>query len=312
MTTLNHAAGSSAMTLLTAVFTPFGPDGSLALGVVGDQADTLADWGSRGVYVGGTAGEGASMTTAERMALLERWCEVAAGRFDVIAHVGHTSLAEARNLAAHARDAGVQAISAVPPYFHRPADAAAVADFFAQVTQAAPDVPFIYYHIPGVTGVTVPASEVLVAARERVPTFAGIKFAHDDLADLQRCLHLAGDSHEMYVGSARLLLATMGIGARAAIGSAYNFAAPVFLRMIEHVAHGELSEARSCQLLAQSAIDTASAYGGELAGFKAAANLVGPDCGPTRPPLRSPGPAQVAELRDRLDALGLLAPASSR
>lgn len=312
MTTLNHSAGSSAMTLLTAVFTPFGPDGGLDLEVVGDQADALAGWGTRGVYVGGTAGEGASMTTAERMALLERWCEVAAGRFDVIAHIGHTSLAEARDLAAHARDAGVQAISAVPPYFHRPADAAAVADFFARVTQAAPDVPFIYYHIPGVTGVTVPASEVLAAARDRLPSFAGIKFAHDDLADLQRCLELADDRYELYVGSARLLLATIGIGARAAIGSAYNFAAPVFLRMIEHVERGELREARACQFLAQSAIDTAVAFGGELAGFKAAANLVGPDCGPCRPPLRSPGPAQVAELRDRLDALGLLAVAPSR
>ncbi|WP_203453620.1 dihydrodipicolinate synthase family protein [Jiangella aurantiaca] len=124
------------MTLLTAVFTPFGPDGSLDLDVVVDQADAISHWGSRGVYVGGTAGEGASMTTAERMALLERWCEVAAGRFDVIAHVGHTSLAEARDLAAHARHAGAHAISAVPPYFHRPADAAAVADFFARVTQA--------------------------------------------------------------------------------------------------------------------------------------------------------------------------------
>ncbi|TDC50277.1 hypothetical protein E1212_15375 [Jiangella ureilytica] len=312
MTTVNHAAGSSAMTLLTAVFTPFRPDGSLALDVVGDQADALAQWGCRGVYVGGTAGEGASMTTAERMGLLERWCEVAAGRFDVIAHVGHTSLADARDLAAHAQQAGAQAISAVPPYFHRPADAAAVVDFVARLTQAAPDVPFIYYHIPGVTGVTVPASEVLAGARDRVPTFAGIKFAHDDLADLQRCLHLAGDSYELYVGSARLLLATMGIGARVAIGSAYNFAAPVFLRMIEHVERGELSEARSCQFLAQSAIDTASAFGGELAGFKAAANLVGPDCGPCRPPLASPSPVEVAELRDRLDAIGLLTPAPSR
>lgn len=294
------------MTLMSAVFTPFRPDGSLALDVVAAQADAVAGWGAHGVYVGGTAGEGASMTTGERMALLERWCQEAAGRFDVIAHVGHTSLAEARELAAHAQRSGASAISAVPPYFHRPADAVAVADFFAQVTTHAPGLPFIYYHIPGVTGVTVPASAVLLAAGERIPTFGGIKFADDDIAELQRCLDLAGDRYAVYVGSARLLLAAMGVGARAAIGSAYNFTAPLYLRMIEHVSLGELDEARRCQFLAQTAIDTVSGFGGELPGFKAAANLVGPDCGPCRPPLRSPGPAEVAQLRERLDALGLL------
>jgi N-acetylneuraminate lyase len=302
----------SAMTLLSAVFTPFRPDGGLALDVVAAQADAVAGWGARGVYVGGTAGEGASMTTGERMALLERWCREAAGRFGVIAHVGHTSLAEARELAAHAQRTGADAISAVPPYFHRPADAVAVADFAASICAHAPELPFIYYHIPSVTGVTVPASAVLLAAAERVPTFAGVKFAHDDIADLQRCLELAEDRYEVYVGSARLLLAAMGVGARVAIGSAYNFAAPLYLRMIEHVEQGELREARRCQVLAQSAIDTVSGFGGELAGFKAAANLVGPDCGPCRPPLRSPGQAQVAELRERLDALGLLPTATSR
>ncbi|WP_203433779.1 dihydrodipicolinate synthase family protein [Jiangella asiatica] len=300
------------MTLLTAVFTPFRADGELDLDVVAAQADAAAGWGARGVYVGGSAGEGASMTTAERKALLERWCGEATGRFDVIAHVGHTSLAEARDLAAHAQRVGADAISAVPPYYHRPADAQAVVGFIGRVCEAAPELPFIYYHIPGMTGVKVPASAVLLAAEDRVPTFAGVKFADGDLADLQRCLDLAEDRFEVYVGSARLLLASMGIGARTAIGSAYNFTAPLYLRMIEHVERGELREARRCQVLAQSAIEAVGRFGGELAGFKAASSLVGPDCGPCRPPLVSPSETELAELRERLDTFGLLPAATGR
>ncbi|MGH8791438.1 MAG: dihydrodipicolinate synthase family protein [Stackebrandtia sp.] len=294
------------MSLLTAVFTPFHPDGSLDLATVSDQADAVAAWDCPAVYVGGTAGEGASLSTSERMALLERWCDVAAGRMDVIAHVGHTSLAEARTLAEHAQDAGARAISAVPPYFHRPDDAAGLADFFAELTTAAPELPFVYYHIPSVTGVNLPAADFLVEARERIPTFAGIKFAHGDLADFQSCLELAEGKYEMYFGSARLLLAAIGVGARAAIGSAYNFAAPLYLRMLGYVERGEAEEARKCQFLAQAVIDATAGYAGELAGFKAATKLVGVDCGPCRLPLSTLDDNQLAGLRADLERVGFL------
>lgn len=306
MNALDYSSGSPVMSLLTAVFTPFTPDGGLALERVARQAAAVAAWGSPAVFVGGTAGEGASLSTAERMALLERWCAVAAGRTDVIAHVGHASLGEARTLAAHAQECGARAISAVPPYFHRPGDAGALADFLAQLAAAAPDLPFVYYHIPSVTGVAIPASDVLVAARTRIPTFAGIKFAHGDLADFQRCLDLADDSCEMYFGSARLLLAAVGVGARAAIGSAYTFAAPLYLRMLRHVERGEAAAARECQRLARATLDAASGHAGELSGFKAAAALAGVDCGPCRPPLPSLDRAQLAELRATLERVGLL------
>ena len=307
MDALDYSTASPVMSLLTAVFTPFRPDGSLNLDTVDAQAEAVAAWGCPAVYVGGTAGEGASLTGAERRALLERWCQAAAGReLDVIAHVGHTSLGEARELAAHAAAAGARAISAVPPYFHRPRDAGELADFLARLSEAAPGLPFIYYHIPAVTGVTIPASEVLAAARERVPSFAGLKFAHGDLADFQRCLELAEGKYEMYVGNARLLLAAIGGGARAAIGSVYNFAAPLYLRMIRHVERGEWEEARRCQLRAQAAIDAASGYGGELAGLKAAAALAGVDCGPCRPPLPALDASRLDGLRADLAWLGLL------
>ncbi|WP_049575189.1 dihydrodipicolinate synthase family protein [Streptomyces sp. SBT349] len=306
MDALDSPPTSPVTSLLTAVFTPFDEDGGLALDTVREQADALAGWGCPAVYVGGTAGEGASLTSAERMALLERWCEVAAGRFDVIAHVGHASLAEARTLAAHARLAGVRAISAVAPYFHRPANAEALADYCAALTAAAPDVPFIYYHIPSVTRVAIPASAFLKAARGTVPTLAGVKFADGDLADFQRCLELAWDGCELYFGNARLLLAAVGLGARAAIGSAYNFAAPLYLRMLAHVERGETAAARDCQFLAQRAIDTASGYRGELAGFKAATKLTGLDCGPCRPPLTALDEAELADLRTRLTGIGFL------
>ncbi|SDT33114.1 dihydrodipicolinate synthase family protein [Jiangella sp. DSM 45060] len=306
MTGLRYSADGPDMALLTAVFTPFTETGEVALDTVPKQADALLGWGSAAAYIGGTAGEGASLSTAERMALAERWCEVADGRLDVIVHVGHASLTEARRLAAHAESVGARAISSVAPYFHRPDTVAALVDACAAIADAAPSLPFTYYHIPSMTGVDLRASDVLVVAREKIPTFAGVKFAHNDMVDLQRCLHLAGTDHEVFVGVAKLVLAAWQWGARAAIGSVYNFAGPLFRRLLDHAARGEVEQARAAQQLAHQVIDAASRYGGELAGFKALGALTGVDCGACRPPLVSPGPEQLAVLRAEVTELGFL------
>ncbi|WP_327590714.1 dihydrodipicolinate synthase family protein [Nonomuraea sp. NBC_00507] len=308
MNGLNYPSGGRGMSLLTAVFTPFDEAGRLALETVEKQVDALAAVGSPAAFVAGTAGEGASLTVAERQALTERWCEAADGRLDVIVHVGHTSLAEARALAAHAQSVGARAIAAVAPYFHRPADAGALAEFCAQIAEAAPKLPFTYYHIPGVTGVNVRASDLMIAAKDRIPTFAGVKYAHTDLVDLQHCLEIADGRYEVFVGVGKLVLAAHGIGAKTAIGSVYNFAAPLYQRMLDLAANGEVAAARRCQALAQSVIDTAAGYGGELPGFKALTALTGVDCGPCRPPLTSPDDAGRARLRAELTELGFLEP----
>lgn len=305
MTGLHYSTDGPGMALLTAVFTPFDEAGELDLDTVAKQADQLLAWGSPAAFVGGTAGEGATLSTAERMTLVERWCEVADGRLDVIVHVGHASLTEARLLAGHAEKAGAKAISAVAPYFHRPDTVAALVDSCAAIADAAPTLPFTYYHIPSVTGVNLQASDVLLAARERIPSFAGVKFAANDMVDLQRCLHLAGEGEqEVFVGVAKLVLAAWQWGARVAIGSVYNFAGPLFSQLLDHAARGELAEAQEYQLRAQQVIDAAARPAGELAGFKALGSVFGVDCGPCRPPLTSLSPEQLAALRAEVSQLG--------
>jgi len=270
------------------------------------QARHLQEWNCPGVYVGGTAGEGASLTTAERRDLLEHWCAVAGTRMKVIAHVGHTSQGEAVALAEHAQQVGADAVSAVPPYFHKPATADQLVNFLAPVAAAAPGLPFIYYHIPGVTGVRIQASQVLAAATQRVPTFAGIKYADGDVADLQRCLADLGDEQQIYIGNAQLIMVAAKLGIRSAIGSVYNWATPLYQQMLDHVAAGETDAAWNCQWLAQRAIAAVSRPAGELPGFKAATALIGMDCGPCRPPLLGVDDQQRAGIAAELRSIGFL------
>lgn len=303
MDSLNYRSDSPA-TLIPAVFTPFTAEQELALGVVEKQAAAVAELGFPAVYVAGSGGEGASLSMSERLALVRRWCEAADGQFDVIAHVGHTCLDEARSLAAAAQAAGARAISAVPPFYFKTVDTGTIVDFCAQVAQGAPELPFIYYHIPSVTAVNVPAAEVMSAARDRIPTFAGIKYADSDLGPLRQCLQVADPECDVYFGSANVLLGAIQAGVRVAIGSAYNVCATLFETVIERLATGDASGAASAQEFARTVISTMSRYGGQLQASKALMKVVGPDCGPCRLPLRSLDGDGLGLLRAALADIG--------
>ena len=82
--------------LVAAPFTPFNPDGSLHLEAIAPYARHLREVGVVGAFICGTTGEGASLTTAERRLVAERWVAVAPAGLRVLVHVGHTSLDESR------------------------------------------------------------------------------------------------------------------------------------------------------------------------------------------------------------------------
>src|SRR5262249_5188945 len=150
----------------------------------------------------------------------------------VVVHVGANCLADARALAADARSAGAAAVAAVAPSYFRPASVDALAACCQAVARAAPGLPFYYYDIPALTGVRVPAAELLAIASERVPTLAGAKFTNPDLAAYQRCLQAAGGRFDVPWGLDECLLAALAVGASGAVGSTYNFAAPLYRRLL--------------------------------------------------------------------------------
>ena len=289
--------------LFAPVFTPLRPDGSLDLSRVESQAEALAAQGVVGVFVCGTTGEGPSLTTQERRQLAERWCGVAEGRLPVVVQVGHTSIQEAKALAADAQGSGAAAVACLPPFYFKPSGVDDLVDWCAAVASEAPGLPFYYYHIPSLTGVKLPMAEFLRAAEPRVPTLAGLKFSDDDLADFGRCLSFAGDRYDLFFGVDEMLLAARVLGAKAAIGSTYNLVAPLYDRMIEAFERGDLAAAQRLQSQSREMVAVFQKHGG-LCAIKAAARLIRQDCGPCRSPLRTLDDRQLDALRADLDDVG--------
>ena len=128
--------------LVAAPFTPFAPNGSLALGQISPMARMLHKNGVTGVFVCGTTGESSSLTVAERKLVTTEWVRVRAPSLQIIAHVGHNCLADACELAEHAAACGADAVGMMAPGFLRPATLEDLVACCAQVAAAAPDLPF--------------------------------------------------------------------------------------------------------------------------------------------------------------------------
>jgi N-acetylneuraminate lyase len=290
--------------LVAAPYTPFLADGNLNVAVIPAYAELLLESEVSGVFVCGSTGEGHSLSIAERIAVAEAWLAAAKGRFPVVVHVGHNCQADARTLAAHAQAIGAQAIAALAPSYYKPKSVDDLIDFLLPVAAAAPKLPLYFYNIPSMTSVLLPVPELLKKGRKRIPTLHGAKFTHNDLMELQECLAL-GDL-DIVFGFDEMLLAGLTFGCKGAVGSTYNFAAPLYRRIIAAFEKGDLEIARREQHKSVELIRTLYDFGLMRAG-KAVMAMQGIDCGPVRSPLTAIAPPEIAALRDRLSGFDCFA-----
>jgi len=290
--------------LVAAVHSPFNADGDLALEVVPIQAAFLASNGIRTVFITGTTGECHSLTCNERLALYDAWADAAPpNSLAVIAHVGGNSIQDARALARHARARQFAAISSLPPSYFKPANLSDLIDWCAIIAAEAPDLPFYYYDIPAMSGVSVAIDRFLIAASARIPSLAGVKFTNLDLISYRRSLDVAGDRFDLPWGTDEALLAALATGARGAVGSTYNWAPQLYVDLTNAFTRGDLAEARRLQSISIAMVDAIAATG-FMGTAKALMCRLGVPVGGARSPLANPTPAQVDALVSRLDDLG--------
>lgn len=289
--------------LIAATYTPMDNQGRLDLGPVQRMVDRLIDEGVAGLYVCGSTGEGMSLTGAERREAAEAFVRSANGRVPVIVQVGHNSVAEAAELGAHAQEIGAEAISATAPSYFKVATVELLAECMAEIAAGAPELPFYYYHIPSLTGVALDMSAFLRLAGERIANLAGMKYTSPTVHEYQACLELDGGRYDILWGCDEMLLWALVAGARGAVGSTYNIAAPLYRRIIDTFAGGHLAEARRLQALSAKMIRTIFRWPFHPA-MKEIMKMIGLECGRCRLPQPRLGAEQIGELRESLVQIG--------
>lgn len=290
--------------LVAATHTPFRQDGSLRLEVIERQAGHLISNQVGYAFICGTTGESHSLTLQERSALAERWMEVARGSaLKVIVHVGGNCLTDAQSLARQAQTLGAAAVSALAPSYFKPKSITALVECCAAVASSCPDLPFFYYDIPSWTGVAFPMAEFLERAAERIPNLAGLKFTNGDLMMFQQCLRSCSGKMSVTWGCDEYLLAALALGAEGAIGSTYNFAAPIYTGLLEAFRIGDLRKAREAQYRSVQLISLLSQRG-YLPAAKALMQMLGVEVGPPRLPSEGLTVESRAALQKDLEILG--------
>lgn len=164
-------------------------------------------------------------------------------------------------------------------------------------------MPFYFYDIPMMTGVTLDTREFIDLAKERLPRFAGVKFSNFDDDMLQACVRNKGGSVCVLYGIDQRLLHGLSVGCHGAVGSTYNFSAPLYRSIQAAFDQGEIDAAKALQAKSAEMIKLFMECD-YLPTAKAVMALVGMDCGPVRPPLQRLSAARFDQLQRDLDAMG--------
>lgn len=284
--------------LIAAPFTPMQKDGSLNLTLIPEYYRMLKANKITGAFICGSTGEGVSMTLNEKKLAIKAWSDVTKNDkdFKVMTLLGGTCIADCIDLAKYAQQSGLYAVSFTAPFYFKPANAEMLAACCKEIADAVPDMPFYYYHIPVLTGVAFPMIDLLKNVTGKVPNFAGIKYTHEDFMDFLSCLHFENEKYDMLWGRDENMLSALAVGAKGAVGSTFNYAAPLYYDLIDAFNKNDLKKSRSLQQQSINMISLLGKYGGIATG-KAYMKLIGLDCGEFRLPVKNMSPDQFKSFK---------------
>lgn len=244
----------------------------------------FVDKGVKGVYVNGSSGECIYQSVEEKKIILENVMQAAEGKLTVIAHVACNNTEDSMELARHAQSLGVDAIAAIPPiYFKLPEHA--IAQYWNDISSAAPDTDFIIYNIPQLAGVALTPG--LYTEMRKNPRVIGVKNSSMPVYDIQMMKKASGEDYIIFNGPDEQFISGRVIGAEGGIGGTYGVMPELFLKMDEYVKEGKMEEARQIQYAVNEIIELmCSAHGNMYAVIKAVLKInAGIDVGSVRKPL---------------------------
>jgi 4-hydroxy-tetrahydrodipicolinate synthase len=292
-------AGARLGTVLTAMATPFTPDGALDTDTAAALATRLIDAGCDGLVLSGTTGESPTTTDAEKIALLRAVLEAVGDRARVIAGAGSYDTAHSVHLAKACAAEGAHGLLVVTPYYSRPPQSGLVAHFSAVAD--ATELPVVLYDIPPRSMVPIEWDTLRTLARH--PNIVAVKDAKGDLPGAAAIM--AETSLAYYSGDDALNLPWLAVGAVGFISVWGHLAAGQLREMLSAFSSGDIATARKISVSLGTLNNAQSRLGG-VTMSKAGLRLQGFDAGDPRLPQMPATPSQVDELAADMRAAEVL------
>ena len=291
-------------TALTAMVTPFDPDGSVDLAAAKKLAEHLVDAGCDGLVVSGTTGESPTTTDDEKVALLGAVLEAVGDRARIIAGAGTYDTAHSVHLAKACEAEGAHGLLVVTPYYSRPPQAGLIAHFTAVADATA--LPNVLYDIPPRSVVPIEGDTLRRLAEH--PRIVAVKDAKGDLPLSSQVMNDTGLAY--YSGDDPLNLPWLSVGAVGFVSVISHVAAAPLRAMLDAWESGDHAEALRIHLRLLPVVGAMSRLGG-VSFSKAALRRVGVEVGDPRLPQVPAADHELADLERDLAAAGLLAGANA-
>nr|WP_221378664.1 4-hydroxy-tetrahydrodipicolinate synthase [Actinoplanes polyasparticus] len=285
--------------LLTAMVTPFAPDGSLDVEGAAKLATYLVDeQRNDALVVSGTTGESPTTTDAEKETLLRAVVDAVGDRARIVAGVGTNNTAHTIELAHAAEKAGAHGLLVVTPYYNKPPQAG-VARHFLTVADAV-GLPVMVYDIPHRAGTAI-ATETMcrIAEHDRI---VAVKDAKGDLIASSWVLSRTGLAY--YSGDDAATLPLLSIGGVGLVGTSTHFTGVLAKDMIEAFERGDNAAALALHRRAMPLFTGIFRVPGTML-VKAGLNAQGRPAGPVRSPLVDATEAELDQLRQDAAAAGI-------
>lgn len=227
--------------VVTAMVTPFAPDGSVDLALAARLADHLVSRGSDGLVVCGTTGESPTLCWEEQHRLFAAVREAVGERAFLLAGTGSNCTAEAVEATVQATAHGAHGALVVVPYYNRPPQEGLEAHFRAIAT-AVTDLPLMLYNIPGRTGCSLqPETTARLLDLPNVISYKAASGSPEEVSQLQA---LCGDRLAIYSGDDSLTLPMLSVGAVGVVSVASHLVGPEIQIMIRAYLAGDVATAR--------------------------------------------------------------------
>lgn len=282
--------------IIPAFYACYDDEGNVSPERVKALAEHLLKKGVKGVYVGGSSGECIYQSKEERKAILEAVMEVVKGKMTVIAHVACNNTADSCELAAHAESLGVDAVASIPPiYFHLPEYG--IAQYWNDISAAAPNTDFVIYNIPQLAGVslTMPLFHEML----KNPRVAAVKNSSMPTQDIQMFKMDGGEGFVVFNGPDEQLVSGLAIGADGGIGGTYGVMPELYLKIFDLCRAGDYAAAREIQYAADAVIYAMCSCRGNMYGVikEILRQREGLDIGSVRKPLTALVPEDMEQVK---------------
>ncbi|MGB0395630.1 MAG: 4-hydroxy-tetrahydrodipicolinate synthase [Flavobacteriaceae bacterium] len=227
-----------------AMITPFNGDGSIDFDAIPVIVNHLIAGGVDYLVVLGTTAETATLTKAEKIALVDKIIEVNAGRLPLVLGLGGNHTQELLGMFDWFNLSSFTALLSVSPYYNKPNQEGLYQHFKTIANHSS--LPIILYNVPSRTGVNI-APETVLRLAEDFDNIVALKEASGDFQQAQTLMKLCPPDFSILSGDDEMSLPMILAGAKGVISVIGNAMPEQYSKIIQEGLKRNVDEAYSIQ-----------------------------------------------------------------